>query len=152
MSNQTVADEFLVVAATILLLAEVYALRMVGVLRRRVGSGSGNYLLRVVYRFGFFVILGQSLTVLNAVLRFINSEATYDTRLMVLLVGEITLAVAFLWTVWEIHHLPADSHGENPAAPVPEPCVCVCKQINDALASTGTPVDQGHDDTPVAPV
>lgn len=150
--QQTPADELLVIAATALLFLEVYALRMVHVLRRKIDGGSGEYLLRVVFRFGFFVVLGQSLTVLNSILRLVDPEGTYDTRLIVLLVGEIILAIAFLWTVWEIHHLPADRYSQHsPACRTKQP-ECVCKEINDAISTAGTPVDQGDDNTPVASV
>ena len=149
MLNQTIADELLVVAAALLLIFEIYALFMVRVLRRKIDGGSGDYLLRVVYRFGFFVVLGQSLTVLNALLRLSDPTGTYDTRLAVLLVGEIMLALAFLWTVWEIHHLPVDRYGQHSPALRPEQPECLCKEINDTVATTGAPVNQGDPDAPV---
>ena len=146
------ADELLIVFTLILLLFEIYAVGMVYRLRKHVEGRNGEYLLRVVLRFGFFVVIAQFTVVVNAILRFGDKDGTYESRLLILLVSQILLAVAFLWTVWEIHHLPVDRYAKNATTPVPEPCECVCKQINDALSPAGAPVDQGDDDTPVAPV
>jgi hypothetical protein len=153
MFDQSPADDALVILAVLLLLCELYALRMVYSLKRHAERvGAGAYLLRIVFRFGVFVTLAQMLTVTNAILRYADRFGTYDARLMILLVGESMMAAAFIWTVWEIHHLPVDRYAEDPTAPRPEPCICVCKQIDDALSATGTPVDQSDDNTPVAPV
>jgi hypothetical protein len=146
------ADEFLVLFAIVLLIFEIYALGMVYQLRRLVEGRNGGYLLRIVFRFGVFVVISQSLTVTNSILRFSDRMETYDLRLGILLVAQIMLSVTFLWTVWEIHHLPADSYVDDPPVKRPESSECLCEQIDNAISSTGAPVNQRDDDTPVATV
>jgi hypothetical protein len=146
------ADELLVLFAIVLLIFEIYALGMVYQLRRMVDRRGGGYLLRIVFRFGVFVVISQSLTVTNALLRFADRNMTYDLRLGILLIAEIMLSITFLWTVWEIHHLPADRYADDPPVKRPEPCECICEQIDNAISPASAPVDQGDDHTPVAPV
>jgi hypothetical protein len=134
--TETLADEMLVTVAVLLLVAEVYALRMIRVLRKRLDGGHGDYLLRVVFRFGLVVTVAQVLTVVNAVLRLIDYTAFGDVRLMLFLAIESLFALAFLWTVWEIHHLPADRYAKDPTAKRVEPCECLCKEVNDAVATS----------------
>lgn len=130
----TIADDLLVIVAILLLVAEVYALRMIRVLRKRLGGGNGDYLLRVVFRFGVVVTVAQMLTVANAVLRLIDPAAFSDVRLLLFLVIETLFALAFLGTVWEIHNLPADRYAKDPPVKRPEPCECLCKEVNDTIA------------------
>jgi hypothetical protein len=146
------ADELLVLVATVIFVLVVYALRMVRSLRRHLNGVSGSYLLRIVFRFGIFVAAAQFLTVTNAILRLADRMGTYDTRLMILLVGETLIAGAFLWTVWEIHHLPADVDGDCSPAQGSKALEGVPEQVDDTAPSAGAPVDQRHDDAPVAPV
>jgi len=142
------ADDFLVLAATVLLLLEIYALRMAHqLLQLARRAGQGEYLLRIVFRFGFFVVLAQTSTVINAILRYADQMETYDTRLVILLASELLLAAAFLWTVWELHRLPADRYAGNPSTGGGDPCECICKQIHNPSPATRAPIDQGDDDT-----
>jgi hypothetical protein len=153
MFDASPADDGLVVLAALLLICELYALRMVYSLKRHADKvGEGTLLLRIVMRFGIFVVFAQALTVTNALLRLADRYGTYDARLMILLVGEATMAFAFLWTVWEIHHLPADVYPKNASADRTKLDEGVGEQVNDPVAAASTPVDQGHDDTPVAPI
>jgi hypothetical protein len=153
MFDQSPADDGLVVLAVLLLLCELYALGMVYSLKRHAEKvGEGVFLLRVVFRFGIFVVLAQTLTVTNALLRLADPLGTYDARLTILLVGETMMAFAFIWTVWEIHHLPADTNVKDPPAEPPKPIKRISEQINNSVPGTSAPVDQGDDNAPVTPV
>jgi hypothetical protein len=149
--DQTPADELLVLIAAVLLACEIYALGMVRSLRRHIDGGSGDYLLRIVFRFGCFVTLAQTFTVVNSILRWSDRMGTYDARLLILLVGEMFISVAFFWTVWEIHRLPADRYGQHSPVSRPEQPKCLCKEIHDTVAGTGAGVDQGDPDAAVTP-
>lgn len=153
MLANTPADEILVVIAAVLLGAEAYALWMVQTTRRRLGGGPGDYLLRVVMRFGVLVVIAQLLTVVNAMFRLVDSGSLGDIRLLMFIIIESIFAVAFLWTVWEIHHLPADRHGlKNTPAERLKPDECICVQIDNPDPLAGADVNQYDDDTPVAPI
>ncbi len=142
MGSPLLLDEFLVVIAAIILVAEIYSIRMLRVLRARLDGSGGEYLLRVVARFGYLVTFAQLLTLTNAILRLTVYDTTTDLRLTVFFAVQSTIAIAFLWTVWEIHHLPADGYGQNASAERPEPCECLCKQIDDAISPASAPVHQ----------
>lgn len=139
MISLAIADELLILVAATLLLAEIYAVWMVRRTRQLLNGGVGDYLLRVVFRFGVVVTIAQGLTLANAVLRYV--EVSNDARLLLFLAIESLLAIAFLWTVWEIHHLPADRYLHYSARSRSEPVECVCEEIDDTIPSTGTPVD-----------
>jgi len=142
MEHLPLLDELLVVVSAILLAAQLYSIRMLRILRARLDGSGGEYLLRVVSRFGYLATLAQFLTLGGAILRQSSYDTTADVRLTIFFAVQTIIAVAFIWTVWEIHHLPADGYGQNSSAERPEPCECLCKQIDDAISTASTVVDQ----------
>jgi hypothetical protein len=99
-------DDVVVFAAVFVFVLQLYGLYMVSRMRRMLDGAPGAYLLKIVYRFGVAVAFSQLLTILNMVLRNVDNGGTYDVRTGILLVMNGIITVAFLWTVWEIHHTP----------------------------------------------
>jgi hypothetical protein len=150
--RETPADEILIVIAFFILFVECYALYMVQQLRRRLDGRRGSYLLRVVFRFGVIVTFAQLLTALSVVARVIDYEGLTDWRLLSFMLVELAFAVAFVWTVWEIHRLPSDPDANDPSVETSKLGECICEEIDNSRSLAGTGVDQGHDHASVGPI
>lgn len=142
MGNPLLLDEFLVFIAAIILVVEIYSIRMLHVLRVRLGGIDGEYLLHVVARFGYLVTFAQFITLIYAIVRLMAYDTTNDARLILLAVIQSIIAIAFLWAVWEIGHLPVDSNVQNSSVKRTDPCKCPCEQIDDSISTTSAPVNQ----------
>jgi len=79
-------------------------------------GGAGSHLLRIVSRFGATVALAQFLAFLNALAHLGHSQSLADVRVVLYLSVEIVITTAFLWTVWELHHLPSDGYLQDSSA------------------------------------